>query len=362
MILNNNMDKNYLVTKSNFFIMNSSYDLSVEEQKIILTLASMVQPNDEHFKVYKFKVKDFINLLGIENQNKYKSVPKITKDLMKKVFEIEEEDMTLQIAWLSSAEYRKGSGYVELEFSPKLKKYLLRLNKLFTQYKLENILNMRSKYSIRIYELLKCNEFKKQGYIQIEIEELRKLLKINNIYPLYGDFKRKILIKTQKELKKVSDISFEFEEIKTGRKVTAIKFYIISKHKLTNKKENNIEKIKESNKLILDIIKICDNKIKPTEALSLSAAAEKDILIIEKAYNYSKNKNTNNLIAYMIQIIKSIKDGTFVEHNNNYNNNFNNFNGRNYSDRYFYLLEQCLNGLATKEEEDEFNSLIGKEV
>ena len=25
-------------------------------------------------------------------------------------------------------------------------------------------------------------------------------------------------------------------------------------------------------------------------------------------------------------------------------------------------LEQCLNGLATKEEEDEFNSLIGKEV
>ena len=87
MILNNNMDKNYLVTKSNFFIMNSSYDLSVEEQKIILTLASMVQPNDEHFKVYKFKVKDFINLLGIENQNKYKSVPKITKDLMKKVDE-----------------------------------------------------------------------------------------------------------------------------------------------------------------------------------------------------------------------------------------------------------------------------------
>ena len=64
----------------------------------------------------------------------------------------------------------------------------------------------------------------------------------------------------------------------------------------------------------------------------------------------------------MIKIIKSIKDGTFVEHNNNYNNNFNNFNGRNYSDRYFYLLEQCLNGLATKEEEDEFNSLIGKEV
>ena len=28
------MDKNYLVTKSNYFIMNSNYDLSLEEQKI----------------------------------------------------------------------------------------------------------------------------------------------------------------------------------------------------------------------------------------------------------------------------------------------------------------------------------------
>lgn len=29
------MDKNYLVTKLNYFIMNSSYDLSLEEQKLI---------------------------------------------------------------------------------------------------------------------------------------------------------------------------------------------------------------------------------------------------------------------------------------------------------------------------------------
>ena len=61
------MDKKYLVTKSNYFIMNSSYDLSLEEQKLILTLASMVQPNDEEFKAYKFKIADFIRLLGIEN-------------------------------------------------------------------------------------------------------------------------------------------------------------------------------------------------------------------------------------------------------------------------------------------------------
>jgi len=39
--------------------MNSHYDLSLEEQKLILTLASMVQPEDEDFKSYKFRIAEF---------------------------------------------------------------------------------------------------------------------------------------------------------------------------------------------------------------------------------------------------------------------------------------------------------------
>ena len=96
----------------------------------------------------------------------------------------------------------------------------------FTQYQLANILSMKSKYSPRIYEILKCNEFKKQKYIDIEIEELRKLIKADTVYPKYNDFKRYIIERTQKELKKTSDISFDFEEVKTGRKVTDLRFYI----------------------------------------------------------------------------------------------------------------------------------------
>ena len=40
------MHENFLVTKSNDFIMKSAYDLSLEEQRLILVLASMVQPED----------------------------------------------------------------------------------------------------------------------------------------------------------------------------------------------------------------------------------------------------------------------------------------------------------------------------
>ncbi|WP_300379842.1 replication initiation protein, partial [Clostridium sp.] len=288
------MDKNYLVTKSNYFIMNSSYDLNLEEQKLILTLASMVQPEDEEFKSYNFKIADFIKLLGVENQSKYTEIPKITKELMKKVFEIEEEKKTIQIAWLSSVTYEKGSGFVELEFSPKLKPYMLRLNNMFTQYKLSNILSMKSKYSPRIYEILKCNEFKKQRYIQIEIDELRSLLKVENIYPLYADFKRYIIKQTQKELKKISDISFEFEEVKTGRKVTSLKFYINSNKSKGLKTPKIIEAIDEVSATVLEDMEVDNiigikNMIKNICNKKISDKAANDFYKLA-----SQNKDFNN--------------------------------------------------------------------
>jgi plasmid replication initiation protein len=302
------MDKEYLVTKSNYFIMNSSYDLSLEEQKIILTLASMVQPNDEEFKPYKFKINDFIELLGVENQAKYTEIPKITKELMKKVFEIHEGNKLIQTAWLSGAVYEKGTGYVELTFSPYLKPYMLKLNSMFTKYKLANVLSMRSKYSPRIYEILKCNEFKKQGYVEIEVEDLRKLLKADNIYPLYADFKRFILMQTQKELKKISDISFDFEEVKTGRKVTSIKFYIKSNCKVKNEIAATAEKIVPELSLDEDIktVKtIIQEDITDNEAQKiLNAAAGSIEKIKEKYLVVSKLSNVHNIVGAMITAIK----------------------------------------------------------
>ena len=76
------LDKNYIVTKSNILI-NCSYNLTSQQQKIILTLASMVQPQDIEFKNYEFKIKDFIELLGVKDDKKYTAIPKTIEGLMK---------------------------------------------------------------------------------------------------------------------------------------------------------------------------------------------------------------------------------------------------------------------------------------
>jgi len=327
--------------------MNSSYDLSLEEQKLILTLSSMVQPSDEEFKPYKFKISEFIKLLGIETQTKYTEIPKITKELMKKILEIQEGNTLLQVAWLSSALYEKGTGMVTLKFSPDLKPYMLQLKEKFTQYQLANILSMKSKYSPRIYEILKCNEFKKQSYIELEVEELRKLLKAENIYPLYADFKRFILKQAQKELKKVSDISFEFEEIKTGRKITSLKFYIKPNNKVTAPKENRaIDEVVADKQTPLELIQVdikaimdlTNNEFSEKTVVLFISLSNGDIGKIKKLYDYMNTKNIKeNRVGYMRKLLEEWEE----PRQSSNTTGFNNFEARQYD---YNSLEKKLLG------------------
>lgn len=307
------MDKNYLVTKSNNLI-TANYDLSLQEQKLILSLASMVQPTDEEFKEYEFKIKDFMKLLEIESKTKYTEIPKITKELMKKVFEIKEGKDIIQLSWLSSARYKTGEGLVILKFDSSLKPYMLQLKEFYTSYKLENILSLKSKYSLRLFELLKCNEFKKIW--NIDLNDLKDLLgATGKSYSIYQNVKNRILIQAQKELNNKTDIYFDFEEIKTGRKVTSIKFFIYSNNKKFNKKMPlNISKQDISNKndsnlneddKIFELYNLFkDYKVGFDSIKNILISANGDIEKIKKVYEYSKTQNITNFVGFMISMVK----------------------------------------------------------
>ena len=351
------MEKDYIVTKSNNLI-TSNYNLSVQEQKIILTLASMVQPQDENFKPYVFKIHDFMQLLGIESKTKYTEIPKITKELMQKVFEIKRGNKLIQLAWLSSVEYEKGTGIVELEFSPKLKPYLLELKGLHTSYKLENILSLKSKYSIRLYEILKSNLFK--NHIEIKLEDLKRMVGANEkAYDTYTNFKSKVIFQAQKELPLKTDISFEFEEIKTGRKVTALKFDIKISKKSTisnnpslfstayDEVSTTLTELEEENpiKKIMDIMS--DSEITTLEAKKLSDSANGDINKIKEKYALAQNVNKiDSVVGWMI---KAIKDDYQVPKGKFKVGSFNDYTQRAYD---FEKLEKKLLGWDNNDEEN----------
>lgn len=234
---------NHLVTKSNKLI-EANYKLGVVEQKIILCLASNINPSDSDFQTYKFAIKEFHKLLGLKGTPKYTELRQITKDLMQKVFEIRIDKKVIQVSWLSYVAYNETEGTIDIRFDPFLRPYLLELKREFTSYKLENIVKLNSSYAIRIYELLK--QYEKLQERTFLLVDLRKMLGVEDIYPAYGNFKQRVLLPAQKELQKKTDITFKIEEIKIGRRVEKIKFNISSEKK-TIGNQGNLEEFNVQN-------------------------------------------------------------------------------------------------------------------
>jgi len=214
------MNKNSLVKKSNKLVV-SRYDLSLIEQKLILTGISMIDRGDKDFRDYRFYVNDYFELTDGNAKENYTQIKRAFRNLASKTLEIKKDDGKVLIAsWLSSAEI--GRGYVDVLFDPKLKAYLLQLKECFTTYELKNILFLHSIYSVRLYEYLK--QYEGLGGIKANVDELKHILKIPN-YTI-SNIKQRILVPVQKELRMLTDIVFEYDFVKHGNKFTEIKFKI----------------------------------------------------------------------------------------------------------------------------------------
>lgn len=219
--------ENNLVVRANQLI-EAKYRLTATEQKIIYVLTSMIHKDDEDFKPYNIMINDLMTLIDTDSHSKYTEVKTVSRNLMKKVFTIHdtEKDEEIQVAWFSSVNYKHKKGIVEFEFSPYLKPLMLQLKSHFTKFKLDNVMQLRSGYSLRLYELLK--QYEKIGRRQFDVSKLRELIGISQKeYSLYADFKKRVLIQAQKEINSRTDITFDFKEIKEGKKIIAIEFKIL---------------------------------------------------------------------------------------------------------------------------------------
>ena len=220
-----------LVVKSNALI-EASYRLSLQEQRIVLNLASKIKPTDENFQDYTFKVAEFAELADTTTDMQYSRIKAISSKLLSRLFTINEADGPLQISWLSSVKYHNNEGKITLRFDPALKPYLLKLKNCFTKLSLESLMSFKSSFSIRIYELLK--QYEAIGTRDFLLSDLRTILGLEAAeYPKYGNFKAKVLMVAKKEINKKTNLFFDFEEIKSLRKVHTIRFKI-------NKKDKNL--------------------------------------------------------------------------------------------------------------------------
>lgn len=228
--------RNGMVRKANDLIQKSRFNLSLQQQKIVLYLISQITPFDEEFKTYEFSIQEFCRVCGImsDGGKNYNDLKTAVKDIADKSLwvTLANGDETL-LRWIEKAKITSGGGTINIRLDDDMKPFLLQLKENFTQYELVYTLHFKSKYTIRLYELIKSvhyhelTEYKRR----YSVDDLRRLLDAET-YPEYRNFKQRVLTPAMNEINEYSDKTISMEEVRRGRKVVAVEFTIGSKDSL----------------------------------------------------------------------------------------------------------------------------------
>lgn len=226
-------ERDKLVVKSNDLIQRSRFSLTVQQQRVVLYLISKIRYDDEDFSEYEFEIKDFCRVCGLydDSGKHYTELKKQIKDIRDKSVWLEvTEGEEILISWLEGARVSQNSGKIKIRFSQEMKPYLLQIRENFTKYEIANILCMKSKYSIRLYELVKSIHFHElEVYTRtFTLDELRKRLDAG-IYPRFCNFNQRVLKPAVEEINTYTDKEVSYQCVKHGTKVEAIELTIRTK-------------------------------------------------------------------------------------------------------------------------------------
>ena len=225
-----------LVVKDNSLI-DASFNLSLVEQRLMLLAIVEAREIDKLTPETPIEVKAiaYRDQYKTDESNAYSQLADATKQLFNRQFSyidnFKGEDCITVARWVNRASYLNDRGTVVLYMSSEVISMISRLEANFTQYLLEQVSDFKSKYSIRLYELL--IKYRDIGVSKkFDIEELRSKLGLENTeYKAMCDFKRDVLDKAVKEINKSdkADIQIKYEQFKEGRKVSHILFKFVKK-------------------------------------------------------------------------------------------------------------------------------------
>lgn len=118
-----------------------------------------------------------------------------------------------------------GLWQVKLECTQKAMKYFFNIENLgYFRYKLRCITSITSRYTYIMFNYLESNRFRKTW--EIDLEELKKIIgcEKEETYKQYKRLNDLILKKVKKELLEKTECHFNYEPVKKGRNVVAIRF------------------------------------------------------------------------------------------------------------------------------------------
>lgn len=383
------------IVKSNNLI-DCSYKLTVSEQRLINLACKKLKPMfvDKNISIRELKILAETNFFDpieisvpeykkefkVNSNNVYKEMAKTTSDLFEKeIIYFDEDESLVRKRWVITCKFNEVTKKVILKFHPDLLMDLLIFKGRYTKLNYSFLTTTKSFYSGRVYELLR--QYLSIGNREFELQDLRfKLGLKDSEYPMYANFKQKILKPSITWINENSDIHVEMIENKLGgRAVKRLSFKIRPQNLELNSPKSvmfqtSFDNVIDENSAYQKIISI----------LNLDLTAEQVELICDAAINglndnkiddikildyikdkwdvtkeYSKNKKNFNYIGGLITALRDnwntpklvITDSEDLDDKTKLK--FNNFKGRDYN---YNNLEKMLLGHEEYDSEKLYNN------
>ena len=217
-----------IVKKSNALARARWSAESVWEPRLVALLASKVTVDDTDFQIYEIPIAELIEKSRMRSSGRtYLEIASVVERVMSRVITIKDETGKgwTKFNVFSRCRYRYADGILELRFDPDLKVHYLNLQKNFAQYNLLEYLMLPSIYSQRIFEVLKSWADKPD--VVIQLADLHDMLATpESLRTDFAQFRRRVLEKAHKDIHQDTGLAFDWEAIKKGRTVVAIRFYL----------------------------------------------------------------------------------------------------------------------------------------
>ena len=218
--------KNNLVVKDNALV-SASYYLSLVEQRLILLGIVEARNNQSQDNEFIIHVNSYISAFNVDDSTAYLTIKEACKRLRGRYFTyqrlINGNLEQTESNWVQSVSYAINSSYVKIKFTDDVMPLITNLERHFTSYQLEQVKDLTSIYSIRLYELL--ISWKQKKKVELSLAELRLKLGIEpDEYKAMNNFKAKVLDLAVSQINEHTDITAKYDQHKQGRTITGFTF------------------------------------------------------------------------------------------------------------------------------------------
>lgn len=297
-----------LVVKDNVLIDASFYLSLVEQRLMLLGIVEAREIANLTFETpVKVSVKSYMDEFKVSSSTAYEALQNAVNTLFDRYFSYYDsvEEERFRERWIYKASYMDDRGHVVMFFTPTVISMISRLEANFTRYLVDQVSEFKSKYSIRLFEILA--KWEKVGHTEkYAIDDLRGMLGVvEDEYKLTADFKKRVLDIAVKEISKSdkTDYTIKYDQFKNGRTISHIQFKLIKKLDKKKKDSNDKNTIDMFNGMTTAQIDMFGDKLSRDTAFQNHFVADVGMTQLEYAqkikYHLSQEFYVNAWILYL---------------------------------------------------------------